>query len=252
MDLFDFSSLSNTELLVYDYIKQNIEHASDFTLRGVASGAHVSTATVLRCLNKIGYKKFSTFKTDIISDNKIKSLLQLSSEEPPLTQTLRNFFNRPLEKMFNKSIQNIAQLILSADTIFFFGTGTSGMVADYGKTLFNNYGFPAFSLSYAVPVEDFKKALPSSVAILLSVTGMTGECLNHASTLKTKGCKVISITSSPTCKLANISDFNISYETEVERMPNGADISTQVPSMFLIESIARKANEISNQTKLSK
>ncbi len=35
-------------------------------------------------------------------------------------------------------------------------------------------------------------------------------------------------------------------------MPNGADISTQVPSMFLIESIARKANEISNQTKLSK
>lgn len=81
---------------------------------------------------------------------------------------------------------------------------------------------------------------------------MTGECLNYASTLKTKGCKVISITSSPTCKLANISDFNISYETEVERMPNGADISTQVPPMFLIESIVRKANEISNQTKLSK
>lgn len=247
MDLFDFSSLSNTELLVYDYIKQNINHASHFTLRGVASGSHVSTATVLRCLNKIGYAKFSDFKTDIISDNKINSFLQLSSEEQPLTKILRNFFNRPLEKIFNTAILNIARSVLSADTIFFFGTGTSGMVANYGKTLFNNYGFPAFSLSYAIPVEDFKKTLPSSIAILLSVTGVTRECLNYASTLKSKGCKIISITSSPTSKLANISDLNISYETETKRMPNGADISTQIPAMFLLESIAQKANAISKQ-----
>lgn len=77
------------------------------------------------------------------------------------------------------------------------------------------------------------------VAIAFSVSGETPTVIEHINNLKRKGCKAISITNNEDSTLAKICDINIGYYVQEEK--NGEhDITTQIPALYIIETIGRK------------
>lgn len=54
--------LNELELIVYTFIVENMDRVGGMTIRDLSESCHVSTSTILRCLNKLGYSGFTEFK----------------------------------------------------------------------------------------------------------------------------------------------------------------------------------------------
>ena len=99
----------------------------------------------------------------------------------------------------------------------------------------NNEEFDAL-LNFPVTNDMAKNAL----AIVLSVSGETEEILRFASQFSLHHCKVLSITSHEHSRLAKLADFNLSWHVPQTRIGGVYDITTQIPVIYILESLGRK------------
>lgn len=53
-------------------------------------------------------------------------------------------------------------------------------------------------------------------------------------------CTILSITNQPNSTIAKMSDWNLSYYMDLEKVHGGFNATTQVPALFLIEVLARR------------
>ena len=80
----------------------------------------------------------------------------------------------------------------------------------------------------------------NALAIVLSVSGETEEILRFASQFSLHHCKVLSVTSHEHSRLAKLADFNISWHVPQTRITGGYDITTQIPVIYILETLGRK------------
>ena len=78
------------------------------------------------------------------------------------------------------------------------------------------------------------------MVVALSVSGETEQVLGMANGLKTKGCRLISITNTPNCTLARMSDCNISYYMPVRKTARYFNITLQAPVVTILEILGNK------------
>lgn len=226
-------SFNDIELLLYNYIIRNKDKIIYMTIRELAKESHVSTTTILRFCKKVNCDGYSEFKV------KLKILLE---KEEKYTINKDNFFLIDYFKKLNKSeldtkIESICNLIISSKNLIFIGSGTSGILCKYAARYFSATGRfatyiddPYFPTNY--------KAYENSLIIALSVSGETPSIINLMNTFKKADCSIVSITNSENCTISKMSDINIAYYVQPESM-GIANITTQIPVLYIIESIAK-------------
>lgn len=206
-------------------------------IRELAEETHVSTATILRFCKKIGCEGFSEFKT--------KLKLEQKKEKNPIKSShhaMLEFFERTLTNDQDESIHQAAALVKQADNIIFIGNGSSGILAEYGARYFSGLGkFSMYIKDFSYPIHS--KLHKNSVTIALSVSGENRFTIEQLNRLKQEGSQVISITNNKLTTVAKISDINIAYYL-TEEYYQYTNITTQVPVVFIIESIAREIHQL--------
>lgn len=123
--------------------------------------------------------------------------------------------------------------------MIFVGAGSSGTLGKYGARFFSNIGKFSNHIDdpyYPVSTDMYKNA----VAIVLSVSGETPEIIKLAKQFLIHQCKIVSITSNNKSTLALMADFNVSYHVSRVLIANEYDITTQVPVIYILESIGRQ------------
>ena len=81
----------------------------------------------------------------------------------------------------------------------------------------------------------------NALAIVLSVSGETEEILRFASQFSLHNCKVLSVTSHEHFAAgAKLADFNLSPHVPQTRIAGVYDITTQIPVIYILESLGRK------------
>lgn len=73
----------------------------------------------------------------------------------------------------------------------------------------------------------------------MSVSGESEEIVQFATDMKATGCFTISITSSSQSTVAKMSDIALCYGMQVQRY-DSIDFTTQVPTVYLIETLGRR------------
>lgn len=135
--------------------------------------------------------------------------------------------------------------------VIFIGRGTSGVMAKYGAVYLTSMGKSAQYTDtpfYPIPPEDHSDA----VVIGLSVSRETISMFDRLSRFKELDAKVITITNGAKNKLAEIANVPLSYEASGEELhvlgPRKIGIrintTTQMPVMYLIETISKRCAEI--------
>jgi DNA-binding MurR/RpiR family transcriptional regulator len=232
------TSFNELEISLYNYIIKNSEKVIYMRIRELADQTHVSTSTILRFCRKINCDGFSEFKV------KLKLYLD-RKEQSNLKSTkyfLSEFVERTLKGNFEAFIQDTAELVAKSGKVIFFGTGSSGILAEYGARYFSSLGkFASFIKDPFYPINS--KDLKDSTAIILSVSGETDYTLKLANLLKSEGSKIVSITNSKNCTLAKISDINIAYYV-TEVYLGEANITTQIPVIYILEETAHLIKRI--------
>ncbi|ASN03609.1 MurR/RpiR family transcriptional regulator [Virgibacillus necropolis] len=228
------ASLNELETSLYNYISQNSDKVAYMRIRELADETHVSTATILRFCRKINCEGFSEFKVKLkmhLEENK-KTVLKSSQH------SVTEFFERTLKGDIEENIRKAASVVNKADSVIFIGIGSSGILAEYGARYFSSLG--KFSMYIKDPLFPIHSSLRyNSATIALSVLGENNFTVTHLNQLKQEGSKIISITNNKHSTIAKISDINIPYYVTEEWFEN-ANITTQVPVLYILESMARE------------
>lgn len=231
----EIMSLNELEMTVYQYILKNKEKAGHMKIRELAEEAHVSTTTILRFCKKMGCSGYSEFKVQF----KMYLKNQIEPETDIDISNLTDYLKRFKTEDYMKTIDQAALMLQQSSSIIFIGVGTSGMLAKYGSRYFSNVGWLSLCIDDPfTPV--FGEHQEETVVVALSVSGETEQVLGMANGLKTKGCRLISITNTPNCTLARMSDCNISYYMPVRKTARYFNITLQAPVVTILEILGNK------------
>lgn len=226
-------NLNDLELMLYRYIMKNTEKVTYMRIRELADEAHVSTTTILRFCKKFDCNGYSEFKVKLkmhLKDSNIKNVKNDQS-------IIIDFFKKLNTEELDEKVEAVCDLIDSSANLVFLGSGTSGILCKYAARYFSSMGKfatyiddPYFPTNY--------KTYENCVIIILSVSGETHTVINLVNNFKRENCPIVSITNSENCTISKISDLNISYYINQEKL-GISDITTQVPVLYIIETIGR-------------
>lgn len=231
----EIQSLNELELAVYEYVIQHKSAVSYMRIRELAAEAHVSTSTVLRFCKKMGCDGYMEFKLRMKEYVGQKDVAEL----PEDVAELKAFFDRMETKKFEKKLEEAAAMVARAERVVFIGIGNSGHIGQYGARYFTNLG--KFSLFISDPFYPINMidAL-ATTAIVLSVSGESEQVVKIVNGLKKADCRVISITNTEQCTVARLADIGLSYYITMRRGEEKVDYSSQVPAVYLIETLGKK------------
>lgn len=229
------ANLNNLEMMVYNFVVKNRDKVMYMTIRELADAAGVSTTTVLRFCRKLNCEGYSEFR--------VRFKLYLEQNEPQQANfgasEIISFFRSVNNDEFDALLEEAVDIILESERIIFVGAGTSGALAKYGARFFSNVGKFSNHIDdpYFPVTNDMAK---NALAIVLSVSGETEEILRFASQFSLHRCKVLSVTSHENSSLAKLADFNLSWHVPQTRIAGVYDITTQIPVIYILETLGRK------------
>jgi DNA-binding MurR/RpiR family transcriptional regulator len=226
---------NETEILIYKYIIANQGKVTFMTIRELAKELNVSTSTILRFCNKIECNNYSEFKKKL--GENIKEISNIAPQSD--LQVLLHYFQGTNTSAFETKIKQGVEIIKNAEMVVFVGLGSSGTLARYGSRYFSNLG--KFSIGLEDPYYPVVDIGEKKVALLvLSVSGETKEIVDFIKDFPAHNSKILSITNQPNSTISKMSDWNISYNMNMQRVNGGFNATSQVPVLFLIEVLARR------------
>lgn len=240
----ELKSLNELEMLVYQYVTEHRSAVPYMRIRELATEAHVSTTTVLHFCKKMGCEGFSQFKWKLKEENGMDSP---EKDIPDALSELQTFFWRAGTPAYQEKLEQAAAIIARMERIFMVGIGNSGSIASYGARYFSNLGKFALCVSdpfYPITLADCSNA----AALVFSVSGEPQEVIKLAHDLRQRGCTLIAVTAGESCTLAQVCDLVLPYYTVIRRTgPENYDLTSQIPAVYLLESLARRVHNRLNE-----
>ena len=253
------NDLSVKELEVAQYIISHSQAVKNMSIQTLAKLNCVSTSTILRLCNKLGYSGFSDFKVDLISSSPQKLSTDILQDDINLNDTLQDV-NRKVQAMEKSSIDdthsivnlnaldNAIDLIIASNKIVIFGVGSSGLV---GKEL--EYQLIKIKKDVNCHFDShISRSIVSTLGkndliIIISHSGETPECvelLKLAESLKVPSIAITKMGQSQISLLANIVLHTTSMEHASRLIPIRSKISQiSVMNMLLTNLFIRKYDE---------
>lgn len=231
-------SYNELEMIVYNYVMEHKEEVKYMTIRELSEAVHVSTSTIIRFCKKTGCEGYSEFRVQfkLFLKEEKENRRKLTSDNGK--DEIMYFFHTVTSTEYEESIIEVTQMIQEAGQLIFVGIGTSGILGKYGARYFSNLG--KFSQHIEDPYYPIAKDMESTVVIALSESGETEQTLKLAERFKCHNCRIVSITNGSSSTLAKMSDYNLSYFVSKRLIQDEYNITTQVPVLYLLETIGRR------------
>lgn len=233
----NLSLLNDLEYDLYNYIISHREEVVSMTIRDLATIAHVSPTSILRFCKKLNFQGYAEFKLYLKMSMDKNETIEYRNN----TESVLEYFKMINNNEFNEAIDLAASYICKVHSVIFLGIGTSGILANYAARYFSNVG------KFALAIDDpfFPVRVESeAVIVVLSVSGETKELINTINQMKNENCYIISITNSSKNTISKISDLNINYHLPEDVLQDHVNLTTQVPVIHIIESIAKNITNI--------
>lgn len=227
-----FEDLSETDRLIWQYIKNNTEKCTSLSAEELANECNVSRATILRFAKKLSLNSFADLKLYI------KMYYQeLESKNNIDLDLIYDNFHKVIEDFKKKDLSNICEKIYNADRIFVFGTGNAQKSEAHElKRIFLTIGkcfYELFDIGEVYLLsETFTK---KDLMFIISLSGETESALNIAKKMKVIDMPTISLTRLKDNSLAKLCDENLYVGTTFAKGINNLNYETTTLFYILLE-----------------
>lgn len=229
-----YNNMTNTEKIIADYFISNTSHEEDFSALSISEKLHVSEASLTRFAKKCGYSGYREFifayKENISNDFQI---------ENQVTKRVLSDYEKISEKTYSlideKQIKRIANLVMKANRICFYGIGSSGLVALEMKSRTMRLGL--YSDAFNDPdLMKMNSALldENSIAIAFSISSETSVIYRALENANKNHAKTILFTANIKEPFKNICD-EIVVVANKEYLNYGNKISPQFPLLVMLD-----------------
>ena len=221
-----YNGLTKSEQKLADYILKNPSDVMHMTMSELADAASSADATVFRFCQKLGFSGFQGLKQALAGDlfSPAESLSQEVGPEDTPQEIARKVFQDMIDalqttgKMLDyRALEQAMDIISRANRVDAYGYGGSGVVAQDIAHRFMRFGMDVHAYSDPhLQIASASLLKPEDVVIAISHTGASIDLLKVLEMARSRGSKIILITSylkSPATKLADVVLTGMARET---------------------------------------
>lgn len=133
-----YDTLTDSEKIAADFFISNPQ-TDDFSANNIANELHISVASLTRFAKKCGYSGYRQFRYEYLANASTQANIQRE-----LTKKVLSDYEEILSKTYSlideQQIETIIDMLVSAEKVFFYGIGSSGLVAEEMKSRFMRIG----------------------------------------------------------------------------------------------------------------
>ena len=245
-----FEELTELEQEIARYFLQVDTIVDDLSSQQVTQKLHVSQAALTRFAKKCGFTGYREFVFQY--QHQANKQDTHSHQHSPLTKrVLRSYSNlreQTQDLIDEAQLERVAQLIENAERVYFFGTGSSGLIAREMKLRFMRLGVVCEALTDQDGFAWTTSIMDENCLVLgFSLSGTTQSVLDSLLDAKEMGAKTILFTSAPNKNSQAYTETvlvaNHSQSSYIQR------ISAQLPMLILIDLIYAYFLEINRDSK---
>ena len=217
----------------------------------VAQTLHISQAALTRFAKKCGFKGYREFSFQYLQDLQ-KSQIEADNMQSSLSRHVLYNYNQihqqTKELIDEEKLKRVAQIIEEADRVYFFGTGSSGLVARDMKLRFMRLGVVCEALTDQDGFAWTTSILDKNCLVIgFSLSGQTQSIIDSLIDAKNMGAKTILVTGQPE-KIQE--DFTEVVPVALQSKPEFIlQISAQFPMLLMIDLIYAFFLEINREKK---
>jgi len=223
----------------------------DLSSLQVAQTLHISQAALTRFAKKCGFKGYREFSFQYLQD---LQKAQTEADNMPSSLSRHVLYNynqihqQTKELIDEEKLERVAQIIEEADRVYFFGTGSSGLVARDMKLRFMRLGVVCEALTDQDGFAWTTSILDKNCLVIgFSLSGQTQSIIDSLIDAKNMGAKTILVTGQPE-KIQE--DFTEVVPVALQSKPEFIlRISAQFPMLLMIDLIYAFFLEINREKK---
>ena len=245
-----FEELTELEQEIARYFLQVDTIVDDLSSQQVTQKLHVSQAALTRFAKKCGFTGYREFVFQY--QHQANKQDTHSHKHSPLTKrVLRSYSNlreQTQDLIDEAQLERVAQLIENAERVYFFGTGSSGLIAREMKLRFMRLGVVCEALTDQDGFAWTTSIMDENCLVLgFSLSGTTQSVLDSLLDAKEMSAKTILFTSAPNKNSQAYTETVLvashSQSSYIQR------ISAQLPMLFFIDLIYAYFLEINRESK---
>ena len=245
-----FEELTELEQEIARYFLQVDTIVDDLSSQQVTQKLHVSQAALTRFAKKCGFTGYREFVFQY--QHQANKQDTHSHQHSPLTKRVLRSYSTMREQtqdlIDEEQLERVAQLIDDAERVYFFGTGSSGLIAREMKLRFMRLGVVCEALTDQDGFAWTTSIMDENCLVLgFSLSGTTQSVLDSLLDAKEMGAKTILFTSAPNKNSQAYTETvlvaNHSQSSYIQR------ISAQLPMLILIDLIYAYFLEINRDSK---
>lgn len=223
----------------------------DLSSLQVAQTLHISQAALTRFAKKCGFKGYREFNFQYLQDLQ-KAQTESDNMQSSLSRHVLYNYNQihqqTKELIDEEKLERVAQIIEEADRVYFFGTGSSGLVARDMKLRFMRLGVVCEALTDQDGFAWTTSILDKNCLVIgFSLSGQTQSIIDSLIDAKNMGAKTILVTGQPE-KIQE--DFTEVVPVALQSKPEFIlRISAQFPMLLMIDLIYAFFLEINREKK---
>ena len=245
-----FEELTELEQEIARYFLQPETIQDDLSSQQVTQKLHISQAALTRFAKKCGFTGYREFVFQY--QHQASKPDTHSHKHSPLTKRVLRSYSIMREQtqdlIDEEQLERVAQLIDDAERVYFFGTGSSGLIAREMKLRFMRLGVVCEALTDQDGFAWTTSIMDENCLVLgFSLSGTTQSVLDSLLDAKDMGAKTILFTSSPSKDSQAYTETVLvashSQSSYIQR------ISAQLPMLFLTDLIYAYFLEINRESK---
>ena len=245
-----FEELTELEQEIARYFLQSDTIQDDLSSQQVTQKLHISQAALTRFAKKCGFTGYREFIFQY--QHQASKQDTHSHKHSPLTKRVLRSYSIMREQtqdlIDEAQLERVAQLIENAERVYFFGTGSSGLIAREMKLRFMRLGVVCEALTDQDGFAWTTSIMDENCLVLgFSLSGTTQSVLDSLLDAKEMGAKTILFTSAPNKNSQAYTETVLvashSQSSYIQR------ISAQLPMLFFIDLIYAYFLEINRDSK---
>ena len=245
-----FEELTELEQEIARYFLQAETIQDDLSSQQVTQKLHISQAALTRFAKKCGFTGYREFVFQY--QHQSSKADTHSHKHSPLTKRVLRSYSIMREQtqdlIDEEQLERVAQLIDNAERVYFFGTGSSGLIAREMKLRFMRLGVVCEALTDQDGFAWTTSIMDENCLVLgFSLSGTTQSVLDSLLDAKEMGAKTILFTSAPNKNSQAYTETVLvashSQSSYIQR------ISAQLPMLILIDLIYAYLLEINRESK---
>lgn len=245
-----FEELTELEQEIARYFLQAETIQDDLSSQQVTQKLHISQAALTRFAKKCGFTGYREFVFQY--QHQSSKADTHSHKHSPLTKRVLRSYSIMREQtqdlIDEEQLERVAQLIDDAERVYFFGTGSSGLIAREMKLRFMRLGVVCEALTDQDGFAWTTSIMDENCLVLgFSLSGTTQSVLDSLLDAEEMGAKTILFTSAPNKNSQAYTETVLvashSQSSYIQR------ISAQLPMLILIDLIYAYFLEINRESK---